>query len=133
LGSDYDGQAAVSVDFIGKSVAGVAIENCADIVRDILGLIGETDIDAASFTAAHDYFTIGIDAFGAPVYVLRPSLYLDKADAAGNAIAKINEVCGTSLYVDYAGLWHFEAFDVTDGSATVPGSTIREIFTQLDV
>jgi len=107
----WDGQADLAVDVIGKVLAAPAtgaMENPADIVRDILAAVGETELDAVSFARAWNYFDVGTDRYGNRRIMLRPALWLNEAREALEVLNIINELCGTCLYVNAEGRWVFQ-------------------------
>jgi DNA-binding transcriptional ArsR family regulator len=101
----WDGQADLAVDVIGKVVGGTTLENPADIVRDILASVGETEVDEGSFARARSYFDMGTDRYGNRRIVLRPALWLNESKEALEVLNQINELCGTCLYVNAEGRW----------------------------
>lgn len=117
--ADATGSTVLSVDVIGKAVAGEPLENVADIVEDILAAVGETDIDAASFAATRNYFDLGTDRHGNPMTHMKPSLYLDEQEEALEVLERICEITGTFLYTNAAGQWTFLAAQPEPGDGLV--------------
>jgi hypothetical protein len=112
LGTDWSDNQAVSVDFVGKTLAnGRPMYNASDIVSDLLSYLGETNLDSASFTAAYNSLDVGLQNDGLRRTILKPSLYLNSATKALDVIGKLNEVASSFLYVNATGQWHFEVFE----------------------
>jgi hypothetical protein len=117
LGDDWDRSAAVAVDFSGRLKAdGGLIENWADIVADLLDVIGETQFDLESFNRSRRAFAIGNDRFGFEAATLAASLYIDKATKAREILSDICRVAGAYLYVDAQGSWRFQVFRPDQGA-----------------
>lgn len=120
LGVEWDNGLEVSVDFIGMTLDdGRPMYNPADIVQDVLEYIGESSFDG--FTEAFNYFDIGQQNNGLRRTHMKPSLYIKDTTRAGEIIGTINEHCGTFLFVNANGEFHFGAskpkpLDLVDGS-----------------
>lgn len=111
LGSDWDRDSDVSVDFQGRVKAdGTLMENWADIVADLLDYLGETRFDAQSFNQARRELTIGATQIGLESMHLAPSLYIFERKEAREILAKICETIGASLVVDASGAWRLNLF-----------------------
>jgi hypothetical protein len=126
IGSDWENGTDVSVDFIGKKLSdGKPMYNPSDIVQDILTYIGESAF--SGFTAAFNEFDLGLQDDGIRRTVMKPSLYIDSATKALEVIGQINEVCGTFLYVNANGQWHYAK------ATPVPLGSITYQFTERDI
>ncbi len=116
LGGDWTGEQDVSVDFTGKSDAGgLLIANAIDIVQDVLALVGETNINAASFVTARNRLVAGTDIGGGEVTLRAPSVYLDKQQTALQTVSDILAAVGAYLYTDATGQYFIGVFEPETG------------------
>lgn len=115
LGSDWDRDAEVSVDFSGRTNPdGTLMVNGADIMADFLDWLGVTEMDIASFGAARAFFHIGY--VGAQERVtLAPCIYINEKVDAIEVVSRINETLGSMLFVDAEGRYRFRAFAPQQG------------------
>jgi hypothetical protein len=121
----WSGDEVVSVDFDGKpGEDGRPIYNPADVVKDLLATIEETDLDEAGFEAARDYFLLGLDVFGREKHLLKPSLYVSDEKEAMELLSTVNQVAGSFLYVDAQGRWFFKAFEPQPATGLATFETI---------
>lgn len=109
LGGNWNGTDELAVDFTGKTSGGTAITNSADIVKDLLATIGETDINAASFTAGKNALDLGFSIEGR-TEIRKCSVYITVATDLLNVISTINKHCGSYLFCDANGQYHFGVF-----------------------
>lgn len=112
LGDDWAVGMEVSVDFRGKVSAGnLWLDNTADIVADLLSVVGETNLDAASFATARARLSVGIDENGAEVNSRSPSLYLTRQTELVELLGEIAATAGAYLYSDATGRYYFGVFE----------------------
>lgn len=111
LGSDWDRDSEVSVDFQGRVKGdGTLMENWADIVADLLDYLGETRFDAQTFNTSRRELTIGTNQIGLETVLMAPSLYIEKREKAREVLARICETVGASLLVDATAAWRLNVF-----------------------
>lgn len=104
LGDDWIPGTEVSVDFEGKPHSnGELMANAVDIVEDILATVGETNLNAASFTEARARLKIGTDINGREFHVRKPAVYLEEAREATEIVGDILAVVGGFYYTDNLG------------------------------
>lgn len=127
--SDWDRQAEVAVDFIGKVDGdGALMDNAADIVEDLLmTYLGVTaaEIDATTFLESWTRLYLGDDPDGVAVNARRPSLCISKAEDATKILGKINGLVGSYLFPDASGVHRFVVFEPE------PGNSV-EVFDEAD-
>lgn len=117
LGDDWDANQKVSCDFKGRmNPDGSLMVNAADIVADLLTLIGEgPNINAASFAAAHALLDFGTNPGLSPsnnrITALKPVLYINTAVTVIDTINIINAFVASFVYVDANGDWFYVVFD----------------------
>jgi hypothetical protein len=117
LGSEWTGNESVSVDFNGrKKPDGSLMTNCSDVMADLLDYVGETNFDDTSFIESHRLLKVGTNRYGHEVNSLAPSIYVDSQKRAEEVAAKINEVAGSSLFVDFDGNWRYVVFQPTQSA-----------------
>lgn len=111
--SDWDGQAEVTVDLFGKvDDNGDLIDNAADMVEDILLTCGITDVNAASFLAAHDILDRGYYQTGKKrISSFAPFVYVGEPDSALDIISVISSTVGAYMYVNASGEYCFKVFE----------------------
>jgi hypothetical protein len=118
LGLVWDGKADISVDFTGKVVAGVALENPADVIGDILTTAGES-INAGSFATSKARFQVGTSSDGTTKNARALSLYIsDSTDLLG-VIERINTQCFTYVYSDSLGTYFMGVFEPKPGEGLI--------------
>ncbi len=116
LGSEFTGNEEVAVDFTGKvDGSGDLISNPADIVEDILLRVGETNINAASFSAAYHKLDIGYNEEGERVITRSPSIYIDTQVEAVSVLGEINKLVGSYLFSDATGQFFYGVFEPEPG------------------
>jgi hypothetical protein len=115
LGDDWSPGQAVSVDLIGKADGAAVMDNAADVIADLLETAGETNLNAASFSAAHDRFDIGTDENGRRVSIRKLGLYLVEPKAVIEIISEINYQIGALLYSDASGEYFLKVFEPQTG------------------
>lgn len=104
LGDDFTDGAQLAVDFEGKTDAdGNMMANPVDIIEDLLATVGETNLNAASFTEAAARLNIGTDQYGGTVTVRKPSVNLEEPTEVYDVIGEILAVIGGYLYSDANG------------------------------
>jgi hypothetical protein len=115
--SSWDGKAEVKADFVGKTNAdGTPMINPAHVVKDILALVDETDVDTTSFTNGALEYKVGADyQTGLPVVSHPIALYIDSRTAAQDLIEEINAFAGAYLKQDVDGQYYFQAFTPEPG------------------
>jgi hypothetical protein len=113
LGDDYTIGQSVSVDLRGKT----DVTNAIDIIEDILTLVGETNLDAASFTAASGLLETGIDDNGNPVVIRQVGIYLQDPDEVLTIIGDILAAINGYMFSDASGQYHVGIFEPTPGES----------------
>ena len=118
LGSDWESGREVAVDFIGRTNAdGSQMVNAADIVTDLLAVIGETDLNTSAFTAAEARLDVGLTNDGLRNTLRRVSLYLDSQKNVLAVLGEINSLIGSYLFCNASGQWTYGVFEPTRGEA----------------
>lgn len=127
LGADWNGSDPLSVDFCGrKTSAGKLMTNPSDVVKDILSIVGESNLASASFTKSYSALKVGAFDTGEENTLFKPSLYISSTTPALRVIGEVNRVAGSFLYIDFDGKWHYEVF------TPQPGSVVAH-FTDTDI
>lgn len=117
IGSEWTGSEEVSVDFSGrKNPDGTLMTNAADVMADLLDYVGETNFDQTSFDESRRLLKVGTNRYGENICTLAPSIYLDTQIAAEQVASVINEVAGSSLFVDFSGNWRYVVFSPVRGA-----------------
>lgn len=101
----------LSIDIVGKPDK----YNAVDIIEDLLLTVGQTNLNAASFTEAASRLTIGLDERGFPVHVLRPAIYLEDIEEIGVIISELLAQIGGFLYSDATGQVTIGVFEPSRG------------------
>lgn len=102
---------SVYVDFTGKpNIYGDAIVSCADVIRDLLLSVGETDLNEDSFTEAIRVLSLGVMETGANFYMRQLALYIDTKRSVADLISDINAVCGSFVFSDANGKYFLGVF-----------------------
>ena len=128
LGAEWANAEPVSVDFIGRVRSdGKPMYNAAEIIEDLLGYLGETSLDTASFTAAIAALDIGTESTGLKRSTLKPSLYISSPTPAIDIIGDINAIAASFLYISRSGQWYLEVFKPK------PLGSVDYSFTEVDV
>lgn len=127
LGAEFTGNESVSVDFHGKvdSSGTNLIENAADIVKDLLATVGETNVNVAAFATAKARLEPATELNGEPVVIRTPSFYIAQSTDLFRIIEQINKEVGSYLYVDGNGQYVYGVWQPQ------PGESLP-IFDQLD-
>jgi hypothetical protein len=135
IGPEFTGTQTVSVDFTGrKNPDGSLMTNAADIIDDLLGYLGEFNVDAGTLANSRAALTIGQNRFGENVCLCAPCLYIDSPTKALDIVGKINQFVGSFLFVDILGSWRYQVFGPVLGSTTnFVQSTKTQAFTEVDV
>jgi hypothetical protein len=108
----------VSVDILGKlDGTGVLMTNSFAIIEDILALVGETNLNSASFTTAKARLQIGLDESAAAVTVRNVGVYLNETREAIETINDILAIIGGFIYSDSLGQYYVGLFQPTAGEA----------------
>jgi len=117
---DWDGDQEVSVDFEGRLLPnGELMTNASDMVKDLLEQVGETRIDAASFSAAKIQLEAGFifQNFNRKLDTRIPSIYLSEETKVLDVIKKINIVCGGFLKTSSIGEYSWNVFSAQRGGS----------------
>ena len=118
LGSDWDREAEVSVDFSGRTHAnGKLMVNGADIMADLLDWVGNISLDGPAFQLARRFWHLGYTQFGEERVMIAPCLLINEKKEALEVVTELNKVLGSFLYIDATGTWQFRAFLPTQGQA----------------
>lgn len=116
LGADWTIGTEVSIDIIGKrDSGGTYIANGVDLISDLLGTIGETNINTASFTEARERLLLGTDEGGTEVFMRSVGVYLGEVRAVVDVIAEIMRAINGYLYTDADGLIAIGIFEPLPG------------------
>jgi len=109
----WDGQQEVTVDVTGKVDSdGELIQNAADIVEDIITNCGITNVNAASFLAAHNILDRGYYYPGnTRLSSFSPCVYMGSPTNALDTISEINSTVGAYLYINEAGEYCYKIFE----------------------
>jgi len=135
LGAEWTGSEDVAVDFSGrKNPNGSLMQNGANVIADLLDLVGETSFDAQSFDHARQLLELGKDRYGDEVCALAPAIFLDTERTAIDVAGELNEILGSHLFIDFQGKWRFGIWDAVQGETLepFPGNVSRS-FTEKDV
>lgn len=118
LGEDWAVGMEVSVDYRGKvDGANAIIQNPVDIIGDLLDLVGETNIDAASFAAARAILEVGIDENGQEVTDRRIAVLLTSPKEIVEVIGEIAAAVGAYVYSDSTGRYYVGIFEPEAGDS----------------
>lgn len=118
--ADWHDGLEISVDFSGwVDDDGLLMENAADQMKALLIQFGETNLDEASFTTAHNLLDIGYFTLTPWKRVTRRkvSLYIDEGTDLLEVAAKINMVVGSYLTTDEQGRYKYQVFRPQQGKA----------------
>jgi hypothetical protein len=110
---DWQDGLDVSVDFSGwVDDDGRLLTNSADVVKALLEVFGETNIDETSFAEAHDVLDIGSYSLEPQRRVTRRdvSFYLDSETELLEVMKRVNIVVGSYLTTDETGKYRYTVF-----------------------
>lgn len=111
LGDDWSVGIPVSVDFRGKlDATGKLITNPIKVVEDLLTTVGETNLNASSFTTAGARLLAGTDESGNQVYRRQVGLYISDQEEVLDIIGKVLAAIGAYLYTDATGQYFIGVF-----------------------
>jgi hypothetical protein len=115
LGDDWSIGQEISVDLKGKTSAGTLIENSVSIIEDLLTLVGATNLNSASFTAAKAKLVLGTTLTNRTRHTRSASLYTSKATEVLELISDLLKQIGGYLYSDELGQFTVGIFEPEPG------------------
>lgn len=119
LGDDWSIGQDVSVDLKGKRTSGALIQNTVSIIEDLLTLVGATNLNASSFTAAKAKLVRGTDRNNRTLYTRSASLYVSEPKEVLELISDLLKQIGGYLYSDQLGQFTIGVFEPEPGEDLV--------------
>jgi len=129
--ADWDGNAEVAVDFMGRMASdGSLMTNASDVIKDLITVhLSEPGslIDDASFLESYVRLMLGTDTDLFPVHSRALSVYIDDEIEAAEVISRINAAVGSYLFNGHDGKYRFKVFE-PEPSDSVETFTESDIF-----
>lgn len=121
-GADWDGDAQVAVDLIGRMRdSGDPMDNWSDVLDDLLRYVGETDatINTTAFAAARTALILGTDSDLVDVSRCRVSLDLRETVELYDVVTRCNAAVGAYIQTGFDGKFRLDVFEPAAGETAV--------------